>query len=400
MRTGMTFKRALLPFAALLLLVCAIPFASLAHQKGFGVYAINEVNVRESPGGDILFKKKKGEELFILNWQEYKGQTWYKVNTYNEHRSRPRTAWVRADMVISPEVLFSDVVQVAADYNLMIALKKDGTAVMGGEMHKYPHLMPGAFPDTWQNVKQVAAGFFTVYGLKEDGSLYRWGLRGPADGTTGLIAANGTVNRFTAMDAMDDTFLGLMADGSLYTFKESGQSLQLVPPGGGITDFAAGLDFYDEAVIARDGRVDSMSAFYDSAFSDKDRETLGQWRDIVQVEAGYRFPVSRGDSFAEQGAPLVAGIRKDGTVIALDPQLNREVSAWAGIVKIESGGGFLAGLQQGGKVVVAGEGKRLVEKDIAAWDNIVDIACGHTFCVGLTANGKVLFAGEVQFNPS
>ncbi len=394
------YEKILLSVAALLLLLCLFPLSGLAQQKGFGVFAINEVNVRESPGGDILFKKQKGEELFILSSREYRGQTWYEVNTLDARRITPRTAWVRSDMVIPPEVLFSDVVQVAADHNLMIALKKDGTAVMGGEMHKYPHLMPGAAPDTWRQVKQVAAGFLTVYGLKEDGSLYKWGIRGPADGTTGVTDAQGGVVRLAGMDALDETFLGFMEDGSLYSLKGDGQGLQLLPPGSGITDFSAGLGLYDEAVVSLDGWVVSLSAFHDSIFTDADRAALALWRDIVQVETGFRSPVMEGASMAKQGAPLVAGIRQDGTVIALNPQLNQEVSAWTEMVKIESGDGFLAGLREDGTVAVAGENKHFIAKDLETWSGIMDIACGRTFCVGVTGDSRVLFAGEVQFTPN
>ncbi len=382
----------------ILLLLCLLPVSGLAHQKGFGVYAMDAVNARQSPGGDILFKKQKGEELYILSWQESGGHTWYEVNTYDARRIKPVTAWVRSDMVIPPEALFTDVVQVAADCNLVVALKKDGTAVMGGELHKYPHLMFGEFPHTWHQVKQVAAGFLTVYGLKEDGSICQWGLRGPANGTTGVRDANGIPIRFCAIDAMQDTFLGLMADGSLYSFKENGQFRQVMPPGSGITDFSANNGFYDEAVFVRGGQVTSLSVFHESGFSDQDWEALAQWRDIVHIEAGFRSPQMAGIAVIEEGAPMMAGIRTDGRVIALDPALNQEVSGWADIVEIQTGDGFLLGLRQDGSVVVAGKRGHLFTQDIKAWEDIVDIACGESFCAGVTRDGRVLFAGEVAFS--
>ncbi len=385
---------------SILLLLCLLPLSGLAHQKGFGVYAMDAVNVRESPGGDILFKKQKGEEVFIRSWKEHDGHFWYEVNTYDAQRVRPVTAWVRSDMVTPPEALFTDVVQLAANYNLMIALKKDGSVVMGGEMHKYPHLMRGEYPHTWRQVKQVAAGFLTVYGLKEDGSVCQWGMRGPANGTTGVKDAHGVNVPFSAMDAMEDTFLGLMADGSLYLFAENSQVQQVMPPGSGITDFSANLVIYDEAVFVRDGQVSSLSAFHGSAFADKDRETLAQWRDIAKVEAGFRFPPTAGDAMLQGGVPMVAGIQADGRVIALEPALNQEVSSWTDVVEIESGDGFLLGLRQDGSVMAAGERAHLVAQDIESWTDIVDIACGWSFCVGLTRDGRVLFAGDVAFFPS
>lgn len=381
----------------LVLALCLVPCAGLAHMKGFGQYAMDQVNVRRTPGGDILFQKQRGEELYILSWKEHRGHTWYEVNTYDERRVRPLTAWVRADMVTTPEALFADVTQVAADGSLLIALKKDGTVVMGGEMHKYPHLMRGAFPDTWQGVTQVAAGFLTVYGLKEDGSVCQWGLCGPDNGVPGLPDSQGNLQRFKAIDAFDDTFLGLMADGSLYALIENGQSRQVLPPGSGVTAFSAGLDYYDETVVAQGGRVMSIDVFFDSAFSQKERDTLALWENIVQVEAGFRSLPADGHS-AARNAALVAGIRADGTVKALDPALDREVSAWSGIISLAFGDGFLVGLRQDGQVLAAGENKHLVAGDIRDWAGITGIACGRSFCAGVTQDGRVLFAGEARFS--
>ena len=383
---------------ALILLIALLPLCGLAHQRGFGEYAMDQVNVRRSPGGDILFKKQRGEELFILSWREEKGHTWYQVNTYDERRVKPVTGWVRGDMVLGPEQLFSDVVQVAADFNSMIALKKDGTAVMGGERHKNPHLMRGALPASWQGVKKVAAGFLTVYGLREDGSLYQWGLRGPNNGLPGVLDAQGNNVRFADIDAFYDTFLGLMENGALYSISESQHVRQVMPPGSGITGFSAGSNFYDDALFLQDGKLTSMSIFYESYLTQEQRQTLSGWQDIVKVEAGIRSPFREGGAWKEKAEPIVAGIRRDGGVIALNPTMNQEVSSWQEIRDIAAGDGFIVGLSKDGRVMAAGERKGLVAGDLAAWTDIVNIACGETFCVGLTRDGQVLFAGEVKFS--
>ncbi len=122
------------------------------------------------------------------------------------------------------------------------------------------------------------------------------------------------------------------------------------------------------------------------------------WRDIVHIEAGFRSPQMAGIAVIEEGAPMMAGIRTDGRVIALDPALNQEVSGWADIVEIQTGDGFLLGLRQDGSVVVAGKRGHLFTQDIKAWEDIVDIACGESFCAGVTRDGRVLFAGEVAFS--
>ena len=66
---------------AILLLLCLSPLPGLAFQKGFGEFAKDQVNLRKEPGGDILFRKDQGEELFILAQKERGGQTWYQVET-------------------------------------------------------------------------------------------------------------------------------------------------------------------------------------------------------------------------------------------------------------------------------------------------------------------------------
>jgi|LSQX01.2.fsa_nt_gb alpha-tubulin suppressor-like RCC1 family protein len=131
----------------------------------------------------------------------------------------------------------------------------------------------------------------------------------------------------------------------------------------------------------------------------QDHEALAQWQGFKKVESGFRSPLKEGASMANQDALLMAGIRNDGTVIALGAELNREVSAWTKMKDIESGDGFLAGLKEDGTVVIAGKNRQLLEKEKATWTGIEDIACGLTFCVGVTEDGRVLFAGDVRFTP-
>lgn len=387
-----SIKRAFL----LLLLLCLVPLGGLAHQRGFGQFAMDDVNVRKSPGGEILFKKQKGEELFILSWKERGGHTWYEVHTHDAIRTNPVTAWVRGDMVAGPEQLFSGVVEAAAFHDLLIALKQDGTVAVGGRTHKYARMMKGQHPDSWREVRQVAAGYCTVYGLKKDGSLYKWGINGPDSGIPGLRDEGGRLVPFQAIDAFDDSFLGLTEDGALYSFYHN-RTCQAAPPGSGVTGFSAGSGFYDDALFLRGGRVTSLSSFYDSAISEEERALISRWRDVVKVEAGIRTPRVEGGAQADQGAPLVAAIRGDGRVVALDAAMNEEVSGWTDISDIAAGDGFLLGLSKDGRVLAAGERKHFVAGEVAAWTDMAGIACGKSFCVGLTREGQLRFAGEVQF---
>lgn len=380
----------------LFLLLCLLPLTGLAHQRGFGEFAMDDVNVRKTPGGDILFKKQRGEEVFIRSWQERGGHTWLEVNTYNADRVTPVDAWVRADMVVPPEILFTNVKQVAANHNMLIALKSDGTAVFGGQQHKHPELLQGAHPDTWRDVIQVAAGFYTVYGLKQDGSVYKWGMRGPENGIQGVMGADGALVPFQAIDAVDDSLLALMADGQLMALMGNNQRKQVLPAGSGVQAFAAGYGYYDDVLYIQGGRVHSTWTFHEGAFAQSDRDTLHSWQDIVLVEAGMLASEWQSGTGISQGEPIVAGIRGDGAVVALSPKMNEDVRGWTDIADIQAGNGFLVGLTAQGMALAAGQNKQLVRDDIAGWSGIVDIACGRTFCVGVTQDGTLLFAGDVQ----
>lgn len=383
----------------ILLLLCLLPLPGLAFQKGFGEFAKNQVNVRKEPGGDILFRKQQGEELFILAQKQRGGQTWYQVETYNDQRVAPVTAWVLSDMVKGPEALFSDIVQIAAYGRNLAALRRDGTVVFAGSQFKYPHLREGQDPATWQDVVQVAVGTLTCYGLKKDGSLYRFGIRGPASGIAGALGTDGQVIPFVKIDAQDDVLLGQMADGSLRHFWQLGSNDLLLPPGSSIQDFSAWNRFYCTSLVLEEGRVRALDGpVGQGVFSPEDQAQIAAWQDVVQVAAGAKGPDDFVNHQSIGGRPMVAAIKQDGSVVALDPEVNREVSTWAGIQKIVMGDGFLLGLTGDGQVLAAGPRKQQVAEEIKAWTGITDIAAGRSFCAGLTAEGRLVFAGEAQFD--
>lgn len=369
----------------------------LDFQKGFGEFIQDRVNVRKKPGGDILFRKAQGEELFILARKEQGGKTWYQVETYNAQRTHPFTGWVQSDLVKGPGQLFSDIVQIAAYDRNLIALRRDGSVVFAGSQFKYPHMREGDQPDTWQEVVQVAAGELTGYGLKADGSLYRFGIRGPVSGFRGVLDADGQTVPFVKIAAKDSLLVGQMADGSLRNFWKHGGIDELLPPGSRMDHFSAWYPYYGTALVVQDGRVKALDGpSGQGVFSREDKERLAAWQDVAQVEAGFLSP---GASALQEAKAIVAALKTDGSVIALDPALHEEVASWAGITKIVSGNGFLLGLTGEGRVLAAGPNKGLVVEDIKDWSGITDIAAGRTFCAGLTRVGSLLFAGEAQFQP-
>ncbi len=375
------------------LCLCLLPLSGWAAARGFGEYRIDDVNVRRSPGGPILFKKQQGEELYIRSQREYRGQIWYEVNTYDDRRITPVTAWVRADMVTTPEALFQNVRAVAAYNCHMIALLNDGRVVYGGQQHKYPGTMQGDPPQAWRDVRQVTAGFLSVFGLKGDGSVCSWGIRGPLSGLAGLKNAAGQLIPFARIDAQDDTFLGLMADGSLHAFYPDA-SLSLLPPDSGVADFSAWWPSIATALVAKDGQVQVFGG-EQGALTLLQQQSLAQWRDVSQVASG--FIAQREGSGTLKTKALAAAILNDGRVTALDEGMQAEVKSWTDVRQLAFGDGFLLGLTGSGQVLVAGERKQTVAHELADWAGVIDIACGFDFCVGVTQTGQLLFAGEAIF---
>ena len=392
-------RKNLMRLCALLLALWLLPASSLAFEKGFGEYLKDDVNVREAPGGRILFKKQQGEELYVLAQQQHGGHSWYQVHTYNAQRNQPVTAWVRADMVVPPEQLFTNVRQVAAFGSHIIALRNDGTVVFGGEQHKYASSMSGDLPSTWRDVTQVSAGFLSAFGLKADGSVYSWGIRGPASGMRGIQHDGDLpVVPFTSIHAQDDSFLGLMVDGSLWRLQQGGQH-QLLPPGSRVQSFAAWWPYFAEGFAVVDGRVQSLSSRVErGAFSHEQEQVLSGWSDIAQITVGFYLRSEKPGATVEEARPLIAGIRSDATVVALDEQMNAEVKAWTDVQQLAAGDGFLLGLTRDGHVLIAGQRKDKVAAEVAAWRGVVHIAAGFDFCVGVLQDGRLVFAGAPSFH--
>ncbi len=379
---------------ALLLLLALLPLSGLAFQKGFGEFAMDHVNVREKPGGRILFKKQRGEEVYLLSHKEQGGHTWYQVSTYDAQRVKPRTVWVRADMVIPPEELFQNIAQVSAYESHLIALRKDGTAQYGGESHKYLSSMRGDNPATWQDVTQVASTLLSVFGLKKDGSIYRWGIRGPVSGVKGIPSDTGVIP-FTAMDAHADHFLGVMADGSL-DFFSGAQIIPALPTGTypRHIDVSWGEPFH-ALVVTKEGTVRAISYTGDDDSLLSLQQTLDAWQNIKQVNTIFRS-VAIGKDWRKHSPPIISALTMDGTVLTLDPTLEKETRGWLNVAKLTGGDGFLAGLTTDGRVLLAGNRQKVA--DAAQWTDIVDIACGYDFCTGVTKDGRLLFAGDVHFD--
>ena len=367
--------------ALIFTLLCLLP-AALAGERGFGEILLDKTNLRRTPGGAILCKKQQGDSLYIVGEKRQGNHLWYRVNTVNADRKKRLTGWVRADTVVPPSALFTDIASVAADGKHLVALKKDGTVVFAGPQLLVASAADGQHPMYWQQVKKVAAGFYTAYGLLADGSLTMYGIRG--------FDANNPPQNMADLFAGSESMLGKTREGALYQFWGNNHNLLLPAGSKWVAASPLPIDASAPAVLMQDGRVQLLG---DNVWPSLLVESVSTWHDIRQIAAGYRHITNNAPLSAY---PFIAGIQKDGTVVAYGKQLPKETSAWQHITKLAGGDGFLLGLAEDGRVLVAGEHRSLIS-DVQQWTDIVDIAAGTTFAVGVQRDGRVVFAGTVVY---
>ncbi|MBE6783018.1 MAG: hypothetical protein E7536_03305 [Ruminococcaceae bacterium] len=97
----------------------------------------------------------------------------------------------------------------------------------------------------------------------------------------------------------------------------------------------------------------------------------------------------------------VVAIKTGGTVYAESEY--SEVNSWKGIVEVSAGEDFVVGLQDDGKVLLAGTSSfyETVDefdylddvKDVEDWENIVSISANSTFVAGLKSDGTIVATG-------
>jgi len=152
---------------------------------------------------------------------------------------------------------------------------------------------------------------------------------------------------------------------------------------------------------------------------------VGNWTDIIQVEAGYRHTVGlKADGtvvavrdnedndygecdvgswtdiiYASAGAYHTAGLKPDGTVVAVgrNDYGQCDVGDWTGIVEVSAGGalasGHTVGLKADGTVVAVGWNAQ-GQCDVGNWTDIIQVSAGRHFTVGLKADGTAVAIGR------
>lgn len=97
----------------------------------------------------------------------------------------------------------------------------------------------------------------------------------------------------------------------------------------------------------------------------------------------------------------IVGLKNDGTVIFLgkkdDPK--NECMSWKDVIAIEADNTYIYGLSKNGKILVAGNCKKILDKgrkDSSLWNNIMLISSNKTGIGAVNEKGEFLFAGTIS----
>ena len=151
----------------LFLALCLCAAGALA-QTGFAEVAKDSVNLRKSPGGEVITRLPAGRSVYVMDEQERGDQLWCRVYTYIG--KNPRSGYIRADMLRMLGDEFHDVVSVEAGDMYVLGLRADGTVCFAGADERH-----AAQVRALRDVVDIAAGSRFAIALLEDGSVVMTG---------------------------------------------------------------------------------------------------------------------------------------------------------------------------------------------------------------------------------
>ncbi len=272
-------------------------------------------------------------------------------------------------------LLVQNVLLPAKNYNMAVALEKDGetakAAIAFGKAGHYRDAKARSFA-LWEKAAQresVSAGYRHTVGLKSDGTVIAVG--GNEEGQCDVAEWTDIV----AISAGDFYTVGLRSDG---TAAAVGDNFSYQCNVAGWTDIVAISAGHQHTVgLKSDGTVVIVGNYK------LGQRALARWTDIVAISAGNGF---------------TAGLKSDGTVLVVgDRDFNDfgqyDVTGWTDIVAISAGFLHTVGLKSDGTVVATGQND-YGQCDVAEWTDIVAISAGDFYTVGLKSDGTVVATGD------
>ena len=382
-------KKLIAFLAAVVLLLAVCQLALAAEEHSFAIVNTNRVNLRKSPGGDIITRLDKGACVYIADTREARGKTWHRVIVSVNNDQQQYAGWMDASFLTDVSDQYSHVVQAAVGNRHVLLRMGNGSVVAFGFPFKDNLDVHG-----WAPVKDIAAARFASFGLGTDGlHVYNdgWSWR---DAAEPLMSLHGS--------STSDCISGVTASGAFVTTEQPFLS------GGWYVPF-------DEAMLADVRIVDAATTMSVLALVTEDHVLH------VAVEADYIDGVREAEGLqdvraAACGSRDVYVLMTDGTVRCFgttDPVLLQRVVSWQNVEAIAAGNGFVAALMADGTVYFAGSmairnwNYRVVSSErrinlqdeglLADWSDIVSIAAGDHILVGVTADGCIRVAAAFDY---
>lgn len=153
----------------LVIVIILLSGCAAAEPLGFELVNTDKTNFRKSIGCDIAYRLDRNALVYIAGHDtDARGRQWYHIITYAP-KGHGRSAWVMADYVDAGDRLFSDIVQVAACGEGMLALRSDGTVTGVSNINAAT-----GFDKTiheWRDIRQVCCYDYLYLALDKDGRL-------------------------------------------------------------------------------------------------------------------------------------------------------------------------------------------------------------------------------------
>ena len=204
------------------------------------------------------------------------------------------------------------------------------------------------------------------------------------------------------------------------------------------SDAASRMPLKMVCVVAQEQATPGIAAYSSSKTALQDDNTevavadndlgccaVGNWTDIIQVDAGYRHTVGlkadgtvvavrdnedndygecdvgnwTGIIYANAGAYHTVGLKPDGTAVAVgrNDYGQCDVGDWMDIIQVSAGGalasGHTVGLKADGTVVAVGWND-FGQCDVGNWTGIIQVSAGRHFTVGLRTDGTAVAVGR------
>lgn len=239
-------------------------------------------------------------------------------------------------------------------------------------------LTTGAAPtadmaDEWRDILALSCGESHILALRADGRVLAGG------NNTGGCRATETWEHVVAVLACAKHSFGVCEDGRV---------LYAGAPDDPVAEAASWthirqLRGNDDCLMGITFSGQVVTCGHHPALTETSKAALSDWRDMQDIVISEH---------------IVAGLRRDGTVVALaDESLRRipdAVARWQDIRALAAGSAHLVGLCIGGDVVATGQNERK-QCRVDDWHRVVAVSCGETFTLGLCADGTVRATGQM-----